>query len=352
MEQMKDRADSGLAEFLRYENVAWYYDGAVSILDRRQFPMKKEFMVCKSVEAVRDAIRDMVTQSGGVKIAAFQALRLHAHSVGGGNTEAAARGLREAAQVVANARPTTAPQVMQMLGAIIDVVAAMDQEMPFALAVDEAVMSAMNKRYHDFRVIASNIVDVLPNHPRILTHCFSELLLGFVLLIAKERGLCPELICTETRPYLQGARFTSTVGIQTGVPVTLITDGMPGSMMAAGMIDAFITAADVISMDGYVANKVGTYQIAVLAGRHNIPYYVGGYPSSKHPSGKDIVVEQRNAGEVLMVEGKRIAPEGVKGFYPSFDVTPPELVTAISTVNGLKKPDELLSQERRIYERY
>lgn len=338
---MEERADRGLAEFLRYENVAWYRDGAVHILDRRKYPMEKKFVACTTVEQVRDAIHDMVTQSGGVKIAAFQALRLFAHQRGGENSPEAIEALRGAAWVVANARPTTAPQVMQMLEGIISRAAEVEPAGLFDQAVDEAVMEAMNKRYNDFRAIASNIVDVLPDHPRILTHCFAELLLGFVLLIAKERGLQPELVCTETRPYLQGARFTATVGVQTGVPVTLITDGMPGAMMAAGKIDVFVTAADVISMDGYVANKVGTYQIAALAKRHNIPYYVGGYPSSKHPSGKDIVVEQRDPDEVLLVNGQRIAPEGVKGCYPAFDVTPPELVCAISTVHGLKKPGTL-----------
>ena len=335
------RADEGLAEFLRYENVAWYQDGAVRILDRRKYPTETTYVSCTSVEEVRDAIHDMVTQSGGVKIAAFQALRLHAHQAGGLNSGEEIEGLRHAAQIVANARPTTAPQVMQMLGSIIDKAANMDASLPFAAAVDQAVMEAMNKRYHDFRVIASYIVDQLPDHPRILTHCFAELLIGFVLLIAKERGLCLELICTETRPYLQGARFTSTVGVQTGVPVTLFTDGMPGALMSEGKVDAVITAADVISMDGYVANKVGTYQIAALAHRHHIPYYVGGYPSTKHPFGKDIVIEKRDPEDVLKVDGKRIAPLGVKGYYPAFDITPPELVTAISTVDGLKGPNEL-----------
>lgn len=131
------------------------------------------------------------------------------------------------------------------------------------------------------------------------------------------------------------------VGVQTGVPVTLITDGMPGPMMEEGKVDAFITAADVITMDGHVANKVGTYQIAALAKRHDIPYYVGGFPSSSHPSGKNIVIEQRNPEETLLVLGQRVALEGVRGYYPAFDITPPELVTGISTVSGLKKPDHL-----------
>ena len=173
-----------------------YQDGAVRILDRRKYPTETTYVSCTSVEEVRDAIHDMVTQSGGVKIAAFQALRLHAHQAGGLNSGEEIEGLRHAAQIVANARPTTAPQVMQMLGSIIDKAANMDASLPFAAAVDQAVMEAMNKRYHDFRVIASYIVDQLPDHPRILTHCFAELLIGFVLLIAKERGLCLELICT------------------------------------------------------------------------------------------------------------------------------------------------------------
>ncbi|MGG1659039.1 s-methyl-5-thioribose-1-phosphate isomerase [Brevibacillus sp. NRS-1366] len=336
------RADTGLAEFLRYENVAWFEDGVVKILDRRVFPTETRYVTCKTVEEVKNAIKDMVTQSGGVKLAAFQALRLQAHLIGGAKDATAIASLRKAANIVANARPTTAPQMERMLGVIVDKIEECEDGVPLAVATDNAVLAAMNKRYEDFRVIAGHIVDALPNRPRILTHCFAELLLGFVLLLAKERGLSPELICTETRPYLQGARFTATVGMQTGVPVTLITDGMPGAMMTAGKIDAFITAADVITMDGFVANKVGTYQIATLAKRHGVPYYVGGFPSGAHSSGNDIVVEQRNPDEVLMVLGQRVALAGVNGYYPAFDVTPAELVTAISTVEGLKRPDELM----------
>ena len=225
------RADAGLAEFLRYENVAWYEDGAVKILDRRVFPMKTESVFCRTPEEVGAAIRDMVTQSGGVKIAAFQGMRLQAHLRGGEKNAEAIAALYDAAHTIAWARPTTAPQVERMLGAIVESVATYPDGTDLAQDADEAVMAAMEKRYNDFHAIAGHIVDVLPDHPRILTHCFSELLLGFVLMLAKQRGMEPELICTETRPYLQGARFTATVGIQSGVPVTLITDGMPGAMM-------------------------------------------------------------------------------------------------------------------------
>ena len=326
---------------LRFRRLLRYEDGAVKILDRRVFPMQTEYVDCKTPEEVGAAIRDMVTQSGGVKIAAFQGLRLQAHLRGGEKNAAAIKALYDAAHTIAWARPTTAPQVERMLGAIIESIAAYPDGSDLAQDADEAVMAAMEKRYNDFRAIAGHVVDVLPDHPRILTHCFSELLLGFVLMLAKERGMEPELICTETRPYLQGARFTATVGIQSGVPVTLITDGMPGAMMETGKVDAFVTAADVITMDGHVANKVGTYQIAALAKRHDIPYYVGGFPSSSHPSGKNIVIEQRNPEETLLVLGQRVALEGVRGYYPAFDITPPELVTGISTVSGLKKPDHL-----------
>ncbi|HYG56981.1 MAG TPA: eIF-2B alpha/beta/delta-like protein, partial [Symbiobacteriaceae bacterium] len=149
-----------------------------------------------------------------------------------------------------------------------------------------------------------------------------------------------ELICTETRPYLQGARLTAAQAKEIGVPVTLVTDNMPGYLFYRGMITKYVTAADSITMDGHVSNKVGTFQYAVLAQRFGVPYIVLGYdgPDADRPDAASIPIEERDPEEVFYCRGVRTAVEGIRGYYPAFDITPPEFVSVISTERGLFSP--------------
>jgi methylthioribose-1-phosphate isomerase len=198
-------------------------------------------------------------------------------------------------------------------------------------------------RYNRSRKIGGYAVDLLPeNQCTILTQCFAETLIGFVLLVAKERGCDIRLIAPETRPYLQGARLTASVGVEIGVPVTLITDNMPGYVISQGKVDAFICAADVITVDGHVVNKIGTYQIASVAHRHGVPFYVVGTPSAQNPTIDTVEIEERNPDEVLQAMGVRTAKAGVRGYYPAFDITPPQLVGAVVTEKGVFSPYDLV----------
>jgi methylthioribose-1-phosphate isomerase len=188
---------------------------------------------------------------------------------------------------------------------------------------------------------------LLPDGARILTHCNAGALatagygtaLG-MMRAAVEAGKRISVFSDETRPFLQGARLTAWELMKDGIPVTLITDNMAGSLMAKGEIDCAIVGADRIAGNGDVANKIGTYTVAVLAKEHGIPFYVVAPTSTfdlSLSSGNEIPIEERNPLEVTHVQGVRIAPEGVRIVNPAFDVTPNRLVTAIVCENGVAR---------------
>ncbi|MEE9443624.1 MAG: S-methyl-5-thioribose-1-phosphate isomerase [candidate division Zixibacteria bacterium] len=188
--------------------------------------------------------------------------------------------------------------------------------------------------------------ELLKDGMTVLTHCNAGALatggIGTALAVfykAREMGKNIKVFADETRPLLQGARLTCWELMQDGIDVTLLTDNMAGYAMAQGKIDAVITGADRITKNGDVANKIGTYSVAVLAREHGIPFYVAAPDSTFDKfleSGKDIIVEERAPEEVTEGFGKRIAPEGVRVYSPAFDITPHELVTAYITDTGIK----------------
>jgi methylthioribose-1-phosphate isomerase len=189
---------------------------------------------------------------------------------------------------------------------------------------------------------------LLRNAKRIMTHCNAGALatagygtaLG-VLRALKESGSKFEVFVNETRPFLQGARLTAWELKKEKIPATLVTDSMAGYLMQKGKVDAVVVGCDRVAANGDVANKIGTYTIAVLAKRHGIPFYVAGPTSSIDidcASGSDIPIEQRDAKEVSHIFGKPVAPKGMKVFNPAFDVTSQELIAAIITEKGVINP--------------
>ncbi|MGC9398891.1 MAG: s-methyl-5-thioribose-1-phosphate isomerase [Anaerolineae bacterium] len=337
------RADDGLGFLLKYENVARYEDGEVYILDRRVYPRKVEYVRCEDYIEVAQAITDMVTQSGGPWMAAAMGMVSAARSARDLPEDEARTLLREAAYALSHARPTTS----QRMVAHVESIRAVAEEALARGADPERVTlsyveARREARYNRSRTIATYAVDLLPEDQcTLLTQCFAETLIGFVLLVARERGCDVRLIAPETRPYLQGARLTASVAVEIGVPVTLITDNMPGYVLSRGMVDAFICAADVITLDGHVVNKIGTYQIASVAHRHGVPFYVLGTPSAQNPTLDTVEIEERDPDEVLYAMGVRTAKGGVQGYYPAFDVTPPALVGAVVTEKGVFSPYDL-----------
>ncbi len=208
-------------------------------------------------------------------------------------------------------------------------------------AIVQHAVSTNNVRYRKIGEIARYLVDLFPRDGRILTQCFGETIVGQMLKEARNRNSNLKIYCAETRPYFQGARLTASVAKDMGFDVTVITDNMPAFAIQNEKIDVYTSAADAICQDGYIVNKIGTFQIAIVAKYMGIPYFVTGAPDSGHPTVDTVKIEMRDPEFVLQAMGVRTAMEGVKGYYPSFDITPPHLVSGVVTDRGVLSPYDL-----------
>ncbi|MBQ7638418.1 MAG: s-methyl-5-thioribose-1-phosphate isomerase [Clostridia bacterium] len=338
-----ERADKDLAFMLRYENVAWYSDGEVRILDRRIYPAKTEFVRCASYEDVIFALRDMVTQSTGPYTAAGAAMALAAFQCRDKTKEKQLEFLTKASQDIANARPTTVKRMALITEECLCAAKkAIEEEKDVSAAINSRLTELNNIRYNKVYAMAKYLCCKIPKSGGVMTQCFGETIVGQMCRVLKETGKEDvRVFCPETRPYFQGARLTATVCRDMGLDVTVITDNMPACVMKKENVSVFTSAADAICMDGSVINKIGTYQIAIAARYHGIPYYVTGAPDRMHVSARDVQIEQRDPEFSLQAMGVRTAASGVKGYYPAFDVTPPELVCGVVTDRGIFDPVSL-----------
>ncbi len=307
------------------------------VLDQRALPTRIRWRELGGVEDAYDAIRSMVVRGApliGVVGAFGLALELLKRRPG----EPEARAL---AARLASARPTA-----------VNLPRAVDRVLEAYLrgGAEEALREAkaiMEYERESARMIGVNGEPLLEDGDAVLTHCNAGALAtveyGTALApirVAIERGKRISVFATETRPVLQGARLTAFELVKDGIDTTLISDTMVGYAMSKGLIDKVIVGADRVLREGHVFNKIGTYQVAVLAKKHGIPFYVAMPLSTLDPSSSpnDVVIEERDPKEVLYVRGRRIAPRGVKVINPAFDMTPPEYVTAIITEKGVAWP--------------
>lgn len=328
------RADHGLAFLLQFENVAWYENGTVRILDRRIFPMETRFVTCRTHLEVARAIADMVTQSAGPYYAAAHGMTLAAYECRGMADPMAF--LEEAAYTLSHARPTTASRMEAITRACLrEAAAALADGRDMVAALHQYAVTMMETRYRNIDKCALALAEMLPREATVMTQCFAETVVGLMLRDAAEMGKTVRLICPETRPFLQGARLTASVAAQQGCEATVITDNMPGMILSREKVDLFTSAADAICMDGTVINKVGTFQIALCAKHFGVPYYVTGAPDRNKVDAAAVTIEYRDGDAVLEHQGVRVTAPGVKGLYPAFDVTPPELVTGYVTDRGI-----------------
>jgi methylthioribose-1-phosphate isomerase len=305
--------------------IRWRGD-CLELLDQRLLPEKTEYVACRSAEEVAQAIRDMVVR-GAPAIGCAAAFGIALEKKSGRSLEAAFKAL-------AASRPTA----VNLFWALERMKQARDLEAE-ARAIFEEDLAAN-------RAIGRLGAELIRERSRVMTHCNTGALatagygtaLG-VIRASKNKNI--SVIANETRPYLQGARLTAWELVQEGIPCTLITDSMAGHLMSRGEVDVVIVGADRIAANGDVANKIGTYPLAVLAKRHGIPFYVAAPLSTfdpKIPDGSQIPIEERPAAEVTGFRGTRWAPEGVSVRNPAFDVTPAELVTAIISEKGIASP--------------
>jgi methylthioribose-1-phosphate isomerase len=312
------------------------YDDArdlVRLLDQRRLPAEEAWIELDSADGVAAAIADL-TVRGAPAIGVAAAYGLAAEARRGAD---AAR-LREAAERLVHARPTA----VNLAWAVSRV------SRRFGLGAAEVLAEAHAIRDEDeaaCRRIGALGAPLLPPRATVLTHCNAGALatagygtaLG-VVRAAFEGGNALTVLADETRPFLQGARLTAWELQRDGIPVTLLTDGMAGWLMRRGEISCVVVGADRIAANGDVANKIGTYGLAVLASHHHLPFYVAAPWSTVDlatPTGASIPIEERGGDEVTLVAGQRIAPAGVPARYPAFDVTPAELVSAIVTERGV-----------------
>lgn len=334
-----ERHDQDLAFMLQYENVAWYDEGSVRILDRRVYPAKTEFVVCKTYKDVAKAIADMVTQSAGPYTAAGMGMALAAYEVRNESKEKQIEFLKKASYDISHARPTTANRMSKVTeGCLTKILEALSAGEDTAASAFNVTLESLNRRYSTMEIVGENLAKLFPKNGAILTQCFGETIIGMMLRAARKFGNEIKIYCAETRPYLQGARLTATCCKDMGFDTTIITDNMVAYAMENKNIGLFTSAADTIARDGHIANKVGTYQIAILAKYFKIPYYVTGIPDEDKNSVKDIIIEERDPKLVLEFNGVKHTYKGVNAIYPSFDITPPHLISGIVTDKGCYIP--------------
>jgi len=338
-------------------NEAWFTlrwrDGALELLDQRALPERETVLRCETAEEVARAIEEMVVRGApAIGCAAAYGMACAAARSGARDLAALRTELAAAEARLARTRPTA----VNLFHALADVRAALDA----AFAAPDATPAVVAARALEAaealcaadrascRSIGRAGLVLVPEDARILTHCNAGALatagygtaLGIVRAAA-EAGRRPRVLADETRPFLQGARLTAWELARDGIPVTVVTDGMAGHLMRQGEVDVVIVGADRIARSGDVANKIGTYALAVLARAHGLPFYVAAPRSTidlATPSGDAIPIEERGRDEVARIGGREIVPSGVPVRHPAFDVTPAELVTAIVTEAGVARP--------------
>ncbi|WP_270302913.1 S-methyl-5-thioribose-1-phosphate isomerase [Baileyella intestinalis] len=339
-----ERKDQNMPFLLKYENVAWYTQGNVRILDRRVYPTETRFVDCKTHGEVAQAIADMVTQSAGPYTAVGMGMALAAYECRGQKEDVQIKYLEKASYTLSHARPTTANRYGIITNHCVEVAknALAAGEDPIEKIVD-ATIESLNRRYSTMQLVGDNLADLIPDNGKILTQCYGETIIGTVIRAAMNKNKSFKVMCAETRPYLQGARLTSSCFASMGFDTTVITDNMVAYSMQHENIDLFTSAADSIARSGHIANKIGTFQISILANHFGIPYFVTGIPDADKYSEKDIVIEMRDPAQVLSYRGIQNTLPQVKAIYPSFDVVPPHLISGVVTDRRVYSPYDLTS---------
>ncbi len=305
---------------------AWLEDGCVFIVDETALPQELVLIHASSCEQVAEAIRSMKTRAFGQLLSVMYGMLLVAQQHSHEPLDQQLDALRSAATVLGTAR-TTFP-LNELTNQVLSLAERVGhQGQSIAETLERYLNNYVSRAQAARQERAIQVAGLVKDGATILTHCNVS---GEMVLIGRacrNAGKAVSFVATETRPYFQGARLTAWELAQDGFPVRLIADGAVAHVMTAGMIDLVVVGSDRSATNGDIVNKVGTYQIALLAHMLGIPFYVLTQPTPAFASGKDIPIEERNPDELLTFQGRRIAPAGVQGYYPAFDVTPNELVT-------------------------
>jgi len=321
---------------------------SLKLVDQRKLPHAIEIVECSDYRQVAEAIREMIVR-GAPAIGATAAFGyvLGAMEIPENDISSIKAHMKNVYKKLASTRPTA----VNLFWALNRMEKTLTEISDLSQMIETLEQEALKIAYEDIEInkdIGRHGASLLKDKSSVLTHCNAGALatvdygtaLG-VIRSAVSQGKKIKVYVDETRPYLQGARLTAWELIQEGIPATLITDNMAGWVIKQKLVDAVIVGADRIAANGDVANKIGTYSVAVLANRNKIPFYVAAPISTIDPeikSGKEIPIEERSHSEVTHVNGVRIAPEGVGVYNPAFDVTEHDLITAIITERGIIRP--------------
>jgi methylthioribose-1-phosphate isomerase len=330
------------------KTLEWTLDG-VRFIDQTRLPTEELYVTCRTYQEVADAIRTMIVRGApAIGVAAAMGIALGVQQSSAHNVESLRADLAAISDAMAATRPTAVNlfwgirRMKEKFESVADaplesIRAALVTEARQMLVEDIAANQAMGRHG----------ATLMPASGGVLTHCNAGALatcgygtaLG-VIRAAVEAGKRINVLADETRPFLQGARLTAWELMKDGISTTVITDNMAGAMMKQGRVQAVVVGADRIAANGDVANKIGTYSVAILAKEHAIPFYVAAPWSTvdmSTPTGEQIPIEQRSPREVTHHGGKQMAPDGVKVENPAFDVTPAKYVTAIITERGIAR---------------
>ena len=329
-----------------------WQDAGVVMIDQRKLPAAEVYVTCRTAQEVAKAIKTMVIRGApAIGVAAAMGIALGMRRSTATGTKQFTTEFQRLCDLMAATRPTA----VNLFWAIERMKRTFAEAAQGGCSVDELKqrLEAESKRIHDedvssCREMGAHGASLVPETARILTHCNAGALatagygtaLG-VIRAAAEQGKRVAVLADETRPFLQGARLTAWELVKDGIETTVITDNMAGSMMRLGHVDLVVVGADRIAANGDVANKIGTYGVAVLAREHGIPFYVAAPLSTidlNTPDGTHIPIEERNEREVTHVGSSRLTPPGAHIRNPAFDVTPAKYVTAIVTERGIARP--------------
>lgn len=333
--------------------VQWSDEG-VKMLDQRLLPTEEKWLMLKTYAEVADGIRDMVVRGApAIGVSAAYGIALGAKQFVGTNLD----DLEDEFDYICDVLGKTRPTAVNLFWAIDRMKRTFLKAKTDGKSIGEIkqVLVEDAKAIHEEDIESQRLIaqfggELIENDSTVLTHCNAGALatggvwgtaLG-VIRGAINQGKKVSVIADETRPYLQGARLTAWELLQDDIPVTLITDNMSGHLMKKGRVQAVVVGSDRIAANGDVANKIGTYMVAVLARQHNIPFYVAAPLSTVDlncPTGEEIPIEERDIREITHVKDIQLAPEGIEVNNYAFDVTPNELVDAIITEKGVaRKP--------------
>jgi methylthioribose-1-phosphate isomerase len=325
-----------------------YLDNKLKIIDQTKLPGKLVFAELRDYTGVVAAIKVLkVRGAPAIGVAAAYGIALGAQRIKADNKAKFLNELDKILRAFAAARPT-AVNLFRAIDRMKKAATAADITTVKQALIDEAKAIHAEEEAATERLSRLG-AELIKDGFTVLTHCNTGQLAtaGYgtasgIIRAAKEQGKKIEVIVTETRPLLQGARLTAWELMQENIPVTLITDSMAGYFLSRGKVNCVIVGADRIAANGDTANKIGTYTLAVLAKENGIPFYVAAPTSTIDPSlssGDEIPIEERNPEEVTHIGGIRLAPKGVKAANPAFDITPHQYITAIITEKGvIKRP--------------